>query len=81
MSGVSDLDKAPVPLERLAAGLRQLRPRLAEAHVAPVYDRLLLEAAAMLEVPRPAAPAPDLEAAQRAALEEALAGAGLEVRS
>jgi len=76
---VNGLDKAPVPLERLASTLRALRPRLGEEAVAPVYDRALVEAATMLGVPAPT-PAPAFEEAERAELEEALASAGLDVR-
>lgn len=76
---MNGLDKAPVPLERLASALRGLRARLDEEAVAPAYDHLLVEAAAMLEVPAPT-PAPALEEAERAELEEALASAGLDVR-
>lgn len=45
------------------------------------YDILLCEAAAMLDVPAPATPAPGepLTAEQRAGLEEGLARAGLRV--
>ncbi|HEX2275223.1 MAG TPA: hypothetical protein VHG90_15250 [Acidimicrobiales bacterium] len=83
--------RAAVPIERLSAELRSLRLRLIryeqrerEAWSADLeaYDRRLLDAAAMLEVASapPDAPLP-LTAADRAALEEGLAEAGLEVRT
>ncbi len=83
--------RAAVPLERLSTELRSLRLRLIryeqrarEAWSADLeaYDRRLLTAAAMLDV---ASPLPDsdlpLTAGDRAALEEGLAEAGLEVRT
>jgi hypothetical protein len=82
---------AAVPIERLSAELRSLRLRLIryeqrerEAWSADleVYDRRLLDAAAMLEVATPPAETPHpLTAAERASLEEGLADAGLEVRT
>ncbi len=83
--------RAAVPIERLSAELRSLRLRLIryeqrqrEAWSADLetYDRRLLDAAAMLEVP---SPPPDaalpLTAPERARLEEELAATGLEVRT
>ena len=83
--------RAAVPIERLSAELRSLRLRLiryeqrerqAWSAELEAYDRRLLDAAAMLEV-EPAAPeaALPLTAEERAALEEHLAAAGLEVRT
>jgi hypothetical protein len=83
--------RAAVPIERLSAELRSLRLRLIryeqrerEAWSADLeaYDGRLLAAAAMLEVapPPPGGELP-LTAADRAALEEGLAEAGLEVRT
>ncbi len=83
--------RAAVPIERLSAELRSLRLRLiryeqrardAWSADLEAYDRRLLDAAAMLEVASPPqATVLPLTAADRAALEEALAEAGLEVRT
>ena len=83
--------RAAVPIERLSADLRSLRLRLIryeqrerEAWSADLeaYDRRLLDAAAMLEVAsRRREPGLPLTAAERGALEEQLAEAGLDVRT
>lgn len=83
--------RAEVPIERLSAELRSLRLRLIryeqrerEAWSADLeaYDQRLMAAAAMLDV---TAPPTDtvlpLTATDRAALEEGLADAGLQVRT
>ena len=94
-------DPAPVPLERLAAELREVSrqrqelmrsagtvPTLPESvsTVMDRYDRLLLQAAEMLEVEIPADGRSPVDAAVlthqgRVALEEGLARAGLDVRA
>jgi hypothetical protein len=80
-----------VPIERLSAELRSLRLRLiryeqrerrAWSADLEAYDRRLLDAAAMLEVGSPPHQTGlPLAAEDRAALEEHLAAAGLEVRT
>ena len=82
---------AAVPIERLSAELRSLRLRLiryeqrergAWSADLEAYDRRLVDAAAMLEVgSAPHQTGLPLAAEDRAALEEHLAAAGLEVRT
>ena len=94
-------EPAPVPLEQLAAELRDASrqrdelmrsagtvPTLPEAVSAVMdrYDRLLLDAAAMLDVPIPDDARSPLDPRLlthpgRVALEEGLAAAGLDVRA
>jgi hypothetical protein len=83
--------RAGVPIERLSAELRSLRLRLiryeqrerdAWSADLEAYDQRLLAAAAMVEVTSPPSDtALPLTAADRAALEEGLAEAGLVVRT
>lgn len=83
---------SPTPIEQVGADLRERRRRLV-AYEQPTreewdadllaYDAALASAAAMLEVPvpDPAEGGGPLTPGQRQALEDALAGAGLEVRT
>ena len=82
---------SPVPIERLSSELRSCRLRLIryeqrarDAWLSDLeaYDRMLLDAAAMLGLPSArSTPAVPLEPDPRAGLEEGLAEAGLEVRT
>jgi hypothetical protein len=79
----------PLSIGELSSELRSLRLRLIRYEQRhrdgwsadlEAYDRRLVDAARMLEVVAPA-PAPPLAAEDRAALEEKLSEAGLEVRT
>lgn len=81
---------ARVSIQQLSARLRDRRRRLVGFEQRSregwstdleAYDRDLLEAAAMLDVPAPPDPAVPLSASERAELEEGLARAGLQVRT
>ena len=81
-----------MPIERLGADLRERRRRLVgyeqltrgewEADLVS-YDDLLLQASTMLDLPLPARADPEtpLSPDQRAAVEQSLASAGLDVRT
>ena len=81
-----------MPIERLGADLRERRRRLVgyeqltrgewEADLV-AYDDLLVQASAMLDLPVPAGadPGAPLSPDGRAALEQSLAAAGLDVRT
>ncbi len=83
---------SPTPIEQVGADLRERRRRLI-AYEQPTrdewdadlaaYDAALATAAAMLEVPVPGAAEEGrpLSPGERQQLEEALAGAGLDVRT
>lgn len=83
---------SPTPIEQVATDLRERRRRLI-AYEQPTreewyadltaYDAGLMAAAAMLEVPAPAAgeEGRPVSPGERQQLEEALAGAGLDVRT